>query len=219
MSEYSRYRQYYQRIEPILKKPHFHAYTMAVLSLFTLSFFGSLAIRPAVKEIFELDRKIEDRHLVNQKLDEKIKNLNTAQGEYENIQADLPLILTALPQESNFPPFIKKIEETASKSAISLTNLKFQGISLLDPNAQKAAKSATTSTPPQEFSFNLDVSGAYPDLFTFLRNLENGRRIINIGEFSISSEKRGTASAGLRTSVRARTYFSNIKIERREPNE
>lgn len=211
---YSRYRQYYQRLEPILKKPHVRAYTMATLSFLALSFFGAFAIRPVAKEIFELNRKIEDRRLVNQKLDEKIKNLNLAQTEYKNIQSDLPLVLAALPQRSTFPPLLKNLEKMASISAISLTNLKFRDISLLEPEAQ-----ASSSASVKEFDFNLDASGFYLDLFSFFQALEKSRRMVNIGEVNLASGK-ATISSELKTNLKARVYFLNSKIiEGRELNE
>lgn len=216
MSEtgYSRYRQYYQRLEPILKRPHVPAYTMAILSLLTLSVFGAFAIRPAIKEIFELNRKIEDRNLVSKKLDEKIKNLNLAQKEYEEVQDDLSLILTALPQDSKFPPFLKNLEGVASSSGVALDNLKFQEITLWDPNAPKSNEGA-----PKALNFSLDASGPYPGLFLFLQSLEKGKRLISLDDLSLTSDRKGTTSAGLKLNLKAQTYSLKSGVKEEEKNE
>lgn len=204
---YSRYRKYYQRLEPVFKKPHLRAYTMAALSFFTLAFFGAFFIRPAITQIFELNRKISDRQQVNQKLEEKIKNLELAEKEYERVQADLPLILTALPLAPNFPPFLKTLEQGASISAISLKDLRFQDIEILSERGQKSATSGAEAALTQSLLFNLDLSGGYPNLLSFLRGLERGKRLANIEEFSLTSERMGTTSAELRMGLKGKVYF------------
>jgi len=209
---YSRYRQYYQQIGPALKKPHIRAYTMTILSLFTLSFFGAFAIRPAVKEIFELNRKINDQRLVNQKLDEKIGKLQLAEQEYEKIQADLPLILGALPQEPNFPPFLKAVEGVASSSAISLNELRFQDIDILGKTQEKLATPSAIMSSPRSIVFTVNASGFYLDLLSSLKNLLTGSRLVVINESNFSVDEKATTSATLRMDLKGTAYFYQNKI-------
>lgn len=208
---FSRYRQYYQRLEPVLKKPHIRAYTMATLSFLALSFFGAFAIRPAVKQIVELNRKIDDRRLVIQKLDEKIKKLQVAEIEYKKIQSDLPIIFAALPQEPNFPPFLKNLEGTASDSAVLVIGLKFREITLFEKGEKKAATSSADFTPPDSLSFDLSAAGSYSALSSVLQKIERGARLVNIGEVNLGSAE-GTSSAELRMSLKALAYFFPNKI-------
>lgn len=203
---YSRYRKYYQSLGPILKTPQVRAYTMAILSFLTLSILGAFFIRPAVRQIFELNRKISDRQVVNQKLAEKIKNLETAKKEYRKIQRDFPLILAALPLKSEFPPFLKTLEETASDSAVVLTALKFQDISLLEPPATSSAQDQKLPNP-QSLPFSLGVSGSYTNLFSFLEALEKETRLTNINELSMMPKKEGTISSEITLSLKNYIYF------------
>ncbi|MDP3998742.1 MAG: type 4a pilus biogenesis protein PilO [bacterium] len=209
---YSRYRQYVQRIEPALKQPHVRAYTMAILSLLTLSFFGAFAIRPSVKQIFELNRKISDRQLVNQKLDEKIKQLQLAEKEYEKIQAEFPVLIAALPPDPNFPPFLKELEKAASNSSVTLQSLKFQEIDLLTADATRPA-AIVKNVSPGSLMFNLDATGSYQDLVVFLKKLDGNNRLIGINRFNLANEEQGTTSAALRVSFQAKTYFLLRKPE------
>lgn len=210
---YSRYRQYYQSLGPIWKKPHIRAYTTAALSFFVLSFFGAFAIRPSVRQIFELNKKITDRRMVNQKLDEKLKNLQLAEKEYNKIRGDLPLILAALPQKPNFPPVLKSLEENASASAVAWNHLKFSDIDLTE---KKATSSASVSVPLESFVFNLGVGGSYLDSYSFLEGLEKQERLISIGRLNLQSEKSATISAGLNLDLEANAYFSRNKIANNE---
>lgn len=209
---FSRYRQYYQRLQPVLKKPHIRAYTMAALSFLALSFFGAFAIRPAIKQIVELNRKIDDRRLVTKKLDEKIKKLQAAEIEYEKVQSDLPIVLAALPQEPNFPPFLKNLEGTASDSAVLVTDLKFRDIALFEKGEKKSATSSAGLTSPDSLPFDLGASGSYPALSSLLQRIERGTRLVNIGEVNLGSEEEGTSSAELRISLKALAYFFPNKI-------
>ena len=203
---YSRYRKYYQSLGPILKTPQARAYTMAILSFLTLSILGAFFIRPAIRQIFELNRKITDRQLVSQKLAGKIKNLETAKGEYRKIQKDFPLILAALPLKSDFPPFLKTLEKTSSDSAVALTALKFQDITLLEPPATPSAQDQKLPDP-QTLAFSLGSSGSYANLFSFLKALEKEKRLVNIGEFNMMPQTEGTVSAELTLSLKNYIYF------------
>lgn len=210
---YSRYRRYYQNLGPIWKKPHVRAYTTAALSFFLLSFFGAFAIRPSVKQIFELNRKIADRRLVNQKLDGKLKNLQLAEKEYDKIRSDLPLILAALPQKPNFPPVLKSLEKNASASGITWDNLKFSDIDLTE---KKATSSAATAIPLESFAFNLGVTSSYLNSFSFLKGLQTQERLLSIGKFNLQSAKSISISAELNLDLEANAYFSRNKITSNE---
>ena len=181
--EFYRYRRYYLGMRPLLKTPKARAYTMLILSLFALSFFGFLAIRPTVKTITELRRKITDQRMINQKLEEKIKALTLAQQEYESLQNDFPLILAALPQKPNFPPLLKRLEKTASDSGLLISQLKFQSVPLI-VNLQDKEPSLTL------LSFELSLVGSYPNLFSFLTSLERMERFVLLDSATFKAEKQ-----------------------------
>src|SRR3989344_478177 len=106
----SRYHRYSQKIAPLFKEKRIQAYTMITLSLFTISFFGSLAIRPTLGTIITLQKQIQDRTIVNQKLEEKINALIQAQTSYQAIEADLPTIYGLLPEKPDVTSLLLKIE-------------------------------------------------------------------------------------------------------------
>lgn len=207
---YFRYRQYYHRLEPVLKKPQARAYIMGVLSFFTLSFLGAFAIRPAVTQIFELNRKISDRRAVTNQLDEKIRSLQLAEKAYSDIQADLPIILAAVPYGSTFPPLLKDLETNASSSAISVTSLRFQNVELLSASRTLAATNAASAQ--DSFVFSIGTVGDYNNLLDFLKNLEEGKRLIGVNQVAIIPEKTASGTGMLKMSVEAQTYFTHNKV-------
>lgn len=174
--------RYYTVIEPLFTKPEFKAYTMIVLSLFTLSFFGYFAIRPTLSTITNLTKQIKDETLVDQKLQEKINALSEAQVEYEMIKPDLGVVSNALPGEANFPPFIKSLERLATESGTTMTQLSFRNINLSPPEA-------TTSAKEVPVGFTLTVSGEYPNLSDFIKRLATLERLTAIEKVGLSTKK------------------------------
>ncbi|MBI4999483.1 type 4a pilus biogenesis protein PilO [Candidatus Gottesmanbacteria bacterium] len=177
-----RYSRYYTALRPFLARPEARAYTMFILSLFAISFFGYFAIRPTLTTITNLRRQITDARFVDQKLQEKINALSKAQIEYEMVKPDLEVIFTALPQESKFPPFVKSLEKIASESGTSLVSLSFQTINLSSLEATGAAK----ETP---IGFSLTVSGDYANLANFVRRLTDYERLVIIEKMDFSTKK------------------------------
>ena len=71
----------YQSVSQSFKRKKTQAYTMFILSLFTISFFSIFAIRPTLKTVTSLHREIEDLEKIDEKLTTKINQLISAQAE------------------------------------------------------------------------------------------------------------------------------------------
>lgn len=192
-----RFSRYYTALEPLFAKPEVRAYTMLVLSFFTMSFFGYFAIRPTLTTITSLRRQIADSRFVDQKLQEKINALSQAQVEYEAIKPDLQVVLTALPEETKFPGFVKSLEKIATESGATIVSLSFQTVNLSSLEATGAASEIP-------IGFSLTVNGNYPNLMDFVKKLTNYERLATIGKMglSIKGEKEG-----LQLTLTGQTYY------------
>ena len=165
---------------------------MIVLSLFTVSFFGMLAVRPTLETITTLQKQIEDRTLVNQKLEQKINALITAQAEYQKIAGDIPAIYNMLPQQPNVTSLIIKLEEVAIAQSVSLTNLDFSPVTVFGtsdltqvPPASASAEPAkdvlaAESTAVLPLSFSVTFTGGYQELVNVITQLTRMNRIVTI---------------------------------------
>lgn len=194
-----RFSRYYTALEPLFARPEVRAYTMLVLSLFTISFFGYFAIRPTLTTIATLRRQITDARFVDQKLQEKINALSLAQIEYEAISPDLGLILTALPRETKFPPFVKSLEKIATESGATIVNLSFQTINLSTPEATSTAREIP-------IGFSLTISGDYSNLADFVRRLTRFERLATIEKMGLSIID--PLRKELRLALTGKTYFA-----------
>jgi len=192
--EFFRYRHYYQRIEPVFQKPETVAYTMIILSIATMSFFGFFAIRPTVTTIASLNREIEDSAFVNEQFDEKITVLIAAQEEYQSIQRDLPIIYESMPETSNFPSLMMQIESLAREYNASLSALQFQRIPI-SPVSNKEATSSAASIQlqePEPFVFTISLKADYTRVMQFLDNLMSVSRLIIIKQLEITGSQNKT---------------------------
>lgn len=182
IESYRRFNRYYTMLEPLLAHPEIRAYTMLVLSLFTMSFFGYFAIRPTLTTVINLRQQIKDMHFVEQKLQDKINALSEAQVGYENIKPDLEIISTALPPETRFPGFVKSLEKLATESGTIVVGLNFQNINL-------SSFEATAAASEIPIGFSLTISGDYANLADFVKRLSRFERLATIEKIGLAIKK------------------------------
>lgn len=192
--EYFRYQRYF--LGSLTKSKKHQALWMLILSIFTVSFFSAFAIRPTIRTIVELNRRIQDERDVDKRLSEKIASLQTAQEEYEKIQPDLPLIYEVLPTDPALYPLVKAFETIATQSAVTDTSLNFQTVNLI-PGASGSA----------EISLNLSASGPYDSLLSYLDSLEKVRRVVVWESASMKPPKETEEThSGLVLTINGKAY-------------
>lgn len=218
------YRRYYQNIAPILKNRKTQAYTMVILSLFAISFFGFFAIRPTLKTIATLQKQIEDRSLVDQKLEDKINALIAAQEEYRRAEPILPAIYGLLPEKAEITSLLIQLENLVDNRSSTVSAISFEPIVLygeepvpVAPNNPATGESlqnvlSSHTAAPSAFSFSVTFSGPYRELVNILSRLTKLDRIvtINSAEFSLASSQ--TAISQLTVNMKTQAYyFSGVK--------
>lgn len=208
-----------KQFEPLFKDPAVQAYTMISLSLFTIAFFGFLAIRPTLKTIVVLNRQIEDKAAINQKLDDKINTLIKAQEEYQKLQPLLPTIYTLLPDAPDFPLLVRKLELLTENKEATLSGIQFSPI-ILYGNApqpvpaqveQPAKQEATTAQPSPAvtirevpltpISFTLSYGGTYQNLVSLLERLTTFDRLITIETIRLQKDQQVKITVGVSTNA------------------
>lgn len=226
----SRYLKYSQKISPLFRERRVQAYTMIILSLLTISFFGSLAIRPTLGTIITLQKQIQDRTLVNQKLEEKINALITAQASYQAIEADLPLIYTLLPDNPDITSLLLKVEALTTDSAATISALSFERAVIFgqDPLAAidtGAAPPQTPQTPenvlaaetPEEtittpLGFAVTFEGTYEELKTILNKLQALDRIVTIKSAALNIAASQEEASVLKLDMQTAAHYYPLSL-------
>lgn len=171
-------------------------FTTIVLTIIALSIFGVFAINPTISTIAKLRKELDDNTLVDNKLTEKINNLSILQKKYNGMQKDLPLILSAIPKDSEVPLLAAQIEGVAKETNVQIES--FQSF-------QVGVGNTTSSRNYSSFSFTVSATGSYNDLYNFLKTLSNMQRVISIDLLSLS-KKTGVNQVDL--SVRGEALFN-----------
>lgn len=222
-TEYNRYRRYFTSLEPVVKTPVIRAYFSLIASLFALSFFGAFAIRPTVNTIVELQKKIKDSSFTNQKLQDKINSLSEAQTQYSLVQADLPIVFSALPKDPDFSSLLRQIENIAVASGVSVSGIQFQSVLLFDTKKESLSSTPSASTPESKsintaavpmptfsgltpISFSLSLRGGYPNIKAFLTSLTHLSRLIDVNSFNISNSQSGVTELTINMQTKAFYY-------------
>lgn len=201
-------------IGPLFKTRKVQAYTMVVLSLFTVAFFGTFAIRPTLKTIATLQRKITDSDEVNRQLEEKINSLIEAQEEYQRIEPDLPLIYSLLPQRPEFPSLLRKIENLAIKNDATISGIHFDPIILYGESASASGQTPTqTDIPPSTpMYFSLTFVGNYPNLLKLLSHMTALDRLITVDAVNLTIANETDVNSSLNIAIASRAYYYQLTL-------
>jgi len=153
----------------------------ATAAIFLIAFLVVFAIRPTAITIAGLLGEIKAREETNQKLQQKIDQIISAQIAYTQIYNKLALIDQALPENPQFAPLIRQIEAERILADLELTELNYSSIVLSDKTEQETEKESS----PREINFSASMQGHYPDFKNFLKENFNYRRIIHISNLDI----------------------------------
>lgn len=201
---YKVYSRYYQKIGPFFKKPRVQAYIMLILSFFTMSFFGIFAIRPTLKTITQLQRKIKDSQFVSQALEEKIISLSQAKEAYQKVEKSLPLIAKALPPEPQFSFFLQDLESLAQEVDATISGVKLESVDLTKKDP----------TLPIKLSCFLALASNYPSGKEFIHRLIETPRLYTIENFEIRSRaKEGETELKLDLKVNSFYFEPNFDVQ------
>lgn len=188
---YRRYKSFFLDIYNIYKRrPDVKMFLEIILSLITIAAFAAFALRPTVLTITQLLEEIEAKEETIEKMDTKIRNLQTAQNIYSQEQARLALLDQAVPENPSPETFVRQIEGLASTRNVSVLGMSVGEVVLVGPVEEKKRSSSDNEPLPQsanEVSFSVSVQGDYQQLSTFFSDLNNLRRPLKIDSINFNS--------------------------------
>lgn len=166
------------------KTPEAHSFAWLSLTIFVISFFLIVAIKPTLVTVASLNRERKEKEEANQKLEAKIKNLIVAQDEFVKNSENIFLLDEALPKNSQFSYLAYFFEENAQSFQLNINSLTFEKI-----NPSVAWPNKTLVFPLSFFNFSLSLSGDFPNLKNYIDRLEFFRRIIKIDSVAFRQVK------------------------------
>lgn len=171
-------------LQRLAKDKKTRSFASLSMTIFAVSFFALVAIRPTLLTIAKLTREIKEKRSANTELQDKIKTLIAAQDEYVRNSDNIFLLDQALPRRSEFPLFAFMLEQTAFETGVELESFNFGKIFITKNTAPVEADAKYS-----KLGFTLSASGDYFKLKDFVSKLETSKRIINISKTSFRLTK------------------------------
>jgi len=188
---YRRYKSFFLDIYNIYKRrPDVKMFLEIILSLVTIGAFAAFALRPTALTITQLLEEIEAKEETIEKMDTKIRNLQTAQSVYNQELARLALLDQAVPENPTPEIFVRQIEGLASTRGVRVLGMSIGEIVLVGKTEGKKKSSGKNTPLPknaEEVSFSASIQGDYQQLDTFFNDLNNLRRPLKIDSVNFNS--------------------------------
>ena len=188
----------YLDLVPDFKQEKSKKFITIVLTLTASIILGLFVVSPTVSTIANLRKQIEDNKIVEEKLQQKINNLSVLSQKYSDLEADIPVVLEAVPQTSQIPLLVAQIQAVASESNVRLNNFQTFRVDV----SQGAIKGKKFSS----FDFTLTAQGDYQNMLNFMDNLVNFQRITTVTNISVSKATSFNNSS-LQLNMRGTAYF------------
>lgn len=152
---------------------------VSVLLIILILFF---VLYPSYKSLPDLQGEVGRQTSLQNNLQSKLNNLNRL-VDFENVVSEnSDLVNKVLVSEELVPGLLTQVDKIARESGLTVTRLNYGlGATLTDESAGDINYKYVT--------VNLGVSGTFDQLVTFLNNLENAARIINVDQMRYSISK------------------------------
>jgi len=190
--EYFKYKVLFSNILNLYKERNdLKMFLEILLSLVTISLFGTFALRPTFLTIAQLLKDIKTKEETIIKMETKIQNLEQAQITFAQESTRLLIINASLPESAEPQIFIRQIEGIADKNSVAVLGISVEESTLKGKTEVKKGAAKIKSLPEGSLGlpFSLNLSGSYQNLSSFLNDLDSLRRPILLETLSFTLSK------------------------------
>ncbi len=176
-------------------------YFNTVLTLFLVTVFTIFAIRPSITTAFKLKKSIKEYNEIDQTLAKKIVTLKKVRTVYRDIRPDLKLLDSAIPSEKNEGDILKYLNHLSAKNQVQTSVVQFKNENSTTNTGTKDDKDLKT------LNIVMSVTGGYPQIKYFLKDLNNTLRIIEIEKVSFRPSSHEGMLGRVDAIIRAKAYY------------
>ena len=188
--DYFRYKDFFLNVLSQYKaKPNFRKYLELILSMVTIALFAIFAIRPTILTIIDLNKEIQEKQETLSKLSQKIKDLQGGSNTLQVESTRLPIILQAVPDKASPEILVKHLETLAEQNSLKIMSISASDAVLIgsDSYAKRSTEGKSLPDNASQLPFTITLTGDYSNLYSFVNNLQNLRRPVQIDSFAINS--------------------------------
>lgn len=154
-------------------------YTYAIIFFLVFSFFMIFAIRPSLDTAFSLRKKLNELKTIDKEYEKEILKIIDLQKKIESVRDDLPILTEAVPNSVRVNKIINDLKKSVDKNNLTINNMSIGSVSLKENLNQKKTSSVEV---------NLDLKGTFKDGLSFIKDINNQRRLKVIKSFSVERE-------------------------------
>ncbi|MPM61623.1 hypothetical protein SDC9_108483 [bioreactor metagenome] len=147
-----------------------------------IAIFLFFAIKPTALAISSLVGEIKSKEIANQKMKGRINNIIQAQESFSQAQEKYSILESGFPSDPNFYQIAVNFSTLAKNYSLKINQLDFD---LPDNNDQQ--KNNTSKI--KSFKIIFSSTGDYQSVVSFIKELLNNRRLVNISSIKISQPK------------------------------
>lgn len=193
--QYTRYREYFLNIMALYRnRADLKAFLEIILSLSTITIFLLFALKPTALTIISLYNQIQDKKKILASLDQKIRDLTTANDVFAQNQGNIADIDSSISNQASPHLAAQQIQGVASKNSVNVLGISAGEVTLVGTPAKK--KGATELKPLPENAFEMPISisirGSFTSLLTFIKDFENLRLVSKLDVLGISASETDT---------------------------
>ncbi|MDP4038612.1 MAG: type 4a pilus biogenesis protein PilO [bacterium] len=186
------------------KKTRNYLIIMIVLAILTILVGGYFIWRYVQKNI-KVGREIKATDITIAKYKQKLSDLEDLKPNYDKVTAtssgqvsDADRIKRALPLNTDVKNLLGMMQNIGQQSGVSVLSITPQDSGNIP--AQQAAGGKPAQ--PQQLTYTTTITGSYPQIIQFLKNVEKSARVMNVNSMDISGNNEN-----LRVQLTMVTYY------------
>lgn len=206
-----RIRPLYQYLRKQAENKKAIKYTEIASTFIFIAIFLFLAIKPTALAISSLVGDIKSKEIANQKMKTRIGSIIQAQESFSVAQEKYAILESGFPSNPNFYQAAVNFSTLAKSSSLKINQLDF------DLSNSDQPKNETSKI--KYFKINFSATGEYEAVLSFIKELLNNRRLINLLSIKISQSEDSDISTGSSNiNIRVSAQIPYSPIEENEKN-
>lgn len=149
----------------------------AVAGVVIIILFFVFVLSPKLSQIREVREQVSQAEDQRQTLQNRLRQLQTAQRDEPTIRARLATFDRLLPPTPDLPAAIRQLQTAASRSGVDLRSI-----------APSPPSGLTGATGIQVITVNLQLTGGFFRLQSFLTRLEDLQRVVEVTSMAVAPE-------------------------------
>ncbi|MEX2013141.1 MAG: type 4a pilus biogenesis protein PilO [Candidatus Levyibacteriota bacterium] len=189
----------YLELFPALKQEKTQKFTSVILTFLALSFFGIFAINPTISTILRLRRELSDTRFTEAQLTQKINNLSSLGRQYQQLEDDIPYVLSAIPQDPQISLLVAQLQSAAQDTGVILDEVQTLEVEVITPK--------TSNKRHSSFIFSLTAEGRYNDILKLIDSVSTMQRVVSLDIIALN--RKTDQSGAIQLSLKGTAYFKN----------